>query len=52
MVNNMVRDGVDVFYEVGTDDTLSKIVKRMYPKKNIYSLWDIPTYINYKKIDL
>ena len=37
MVNNMVRDGVDVFYEVGTDDTLSKIVKRMYPKKNIYS---------------
>ena len=33
MVNNMVRDGVMEFYEVGTDDTLQKIVTRMYSRQ-------------------
>jgi [acyl-carrier-protein] S-malonyltransferase len=54
MVHNMVRDGVDVFYEVGTDDTLQKIVKRMYPDKEALSIWTIPDYINinpYKFVD-
>lgn len=44
MVRNMVRDGVNEFYEVGTDDTLQKIVARMYPDKKVTSLWEIPIY--------
>lgn len=44
MVNNMVRDGVNEFYEVGTDDTLQKIVARMYPEKKITSIWWLPIY--------
>ena len=40
----MVNVGVQNFYEVGTDDTLTKIVARMYPKKNVMSLLDIPMY--------
>lgn len=52
IVNNMVRDGVDSFYEVGTDDTLQKIVKRMCPDKKVYSLWDIPTYVKYKVLEV
>ena len=52
MVNNMVKDGISDFYEVGTDDTLEKIVRRMYPTLHQQSLLDIPTYIgkihNYK----
>lgn len=44
MVHNMVSSGVDKFYEVGPDDTLQKIVTRMYPeKKNNYNL--VNTYI-------
>ena len=44
MTHNMVNVGVQNFYEVGTDDTLTKIVARMYPKKNVMSLLDIPMY--------
>jgi len=53
MTHNMVKDGVDEFYEVGTDDTLTKIVKRMYPNKTVEQLLEIETYknfvTNYKK---
>lgn len=52
IVNNMIRDGIDSFYEVGTDDTLQKIVKRMCPDKKVYSLWDIPTYVKYKVLEV
>lgn len=52
MTHNMVAAGVNQFYEVGTDDTLIKIVARMYPEKETLSLLDMPTYAgkvkNYK----
>ena len=52
MTHNMVKDGVNEFYEVGTDDTLEKIVRRMYPDLHQQSLLDVPTYAgkikNYK----
>ena len=52
MTHNMVKDGVTDFYEVGTDDTLEKIVRRMYPDLHQQSLLDVPTYYgriqNYK----
>lgn len=44
MVNNMVHDGVTHFYEVGTDDTLQKIVSRMHPDKIVKSILDVPSY--------
>lgn len=44
MTDNMVKDGVSDFYEVGTDDTLEKIVRRMYPALHQQSLLDIPAY--------
>lgn len=44
MVNNMVRDGVTSFYEAGTDDTLQKIVSRMYPDKIVTTLLDVPSF--------
>ena len=44
MTHNMVQDGVDEFYEVGTDDTLEKIIHRMYPNLHQQSLLDIPKY--------
>ena len=44
MVNNMDADGVVDYYEVGTDDTLQKIVKRMKPQVTVKSLLHIPTY--------
>ncbi|KAA6347116.1 Malonyl CoA-acyl carrier protein transacylase [termite gut metagenome] len=46
MVHNMVRDGVTHFYEVGPDDTLQKIVARMYPDLTVTTLWELPAYIN------
>lgn len=46
MVRNMERDGVTEFYEVGTDDTLQKIVARMCPEKKVTSLWENPIYNN------
>jgi len=54
MTHNMVKDGVTEFYEVGTDDTLEKIVRRMYPNLHQQSLLDIGSYKdiinNYKTI--
>ena len=44
MVNNMDADGVTHYYEVGTDDTLQKIVRRMKPHANVGSLLHIPSY--------
>lgn len=44
MTHAMVSEGVTNFYEVGTDDTLEKIVARMYPDKHVQSLLDIETY--------
>jgi [acyl-carrier-protein] S-malonyltransferase len=46
MTNNMVKDGVTEFYEVGTDDTLQKIVVRMCPELKVTTLWESPTYNN------
>ena len=43
---NMVADGVTDFYEVGTDDTLQKIVARMYPDLNVTSIWSCEEYKN------
>ena len=44
MVNNMDADGVNEYYEVGTDDTLQKIVTRMKPLAKVHSLLHIPSY--------
>ena len=44
MTLNMKNDGVNQFFEVGTDDTLQKIVKRMCPDCEVTSLLHIPTY--------
>jgi [acyl-carrier-protein] S-malonyltransferase len=38
MVGNMTQDGVNEFYEIGTDDTLQKIVKRMCPDAKVTSI--------------
>lgn len=46
MTLNMEKDGVDEFYEVGTDDTLQKIVTRMCPEKKVTSLWTVSDYDN------
>lgn len=46
MTHNMAKDGVTEFYEVGTDDTLEKIVSRMYPSLLCQSLLDVSTYHN------
>ena len=44
IINNMVNDGVTDFIEVGTDDTLQKIVSRMFPKKNYGTILNIESY--------
>lgn len=44
ITNRMDEDGVKEFYEVGTDDTLQKIVKRMKPDSLVTSLIHVPTY--------
>ena len=41
---NMVKNGVNTFYECGTDDTLQKIVKRMTPESLVTSILHCPTY--------
>jgi len=46
MVKNMEHDGVFEFYEVGTDDTLQKIVTRMCPDMKVSSIWELPIYNN------
>ena len=51
MVHNMVSSGVDKFYEVGPDDTLQKIVTRMYPEKKITTIWSIPIYRQYNPLN-
>jgi len=40
MVRNMMRDGVTEFYEIGTDDTLQKIVAKMCPETLVTSIWN------------
>jgi [acyl-carrier-protein] S-malonyltransferase len=50
MVHNMIREGVTQFYEAGTDDTLQKIVARMYPDLWVTTLWNVPTYININQL--
>jgi [acyl-carrier-protein] S-malonyltransferase len=42
----MVANGITEFYEVGTDDTLQKIVARMCPDKLVTSIWQTETYKN------
>lgn len=44
MVYNMLDYGVKEFYEVGTDDTLQKIVSRMCPNKLVTTILDINSY--------
>lgn len=44
LTNNMAKDGVTHFYEVGTDDTLQKIVKRMLPDLHVSSILHTPFY--------
>lgn len=55
MTHNMVGDGVTEFFEVGTDDTLEKIVRRMYPNLHQQSILDVQTYQgkihNYKQLN-
>lgn len=53
MTLNMAKDGITEFFEVGTDDTLTKIVSRMEPDLKVMQILDINTYLgkvhNYKK---
>ena len=44
ITRNMVKNGVTEFYECGTDDTLQKIVKRMFPDLFVTSIHFISTY--------
>lgn len=44
MVMNMAKDDINQFYEVGTDDTLQKIVRRMEPVSEVTSLLQLPIY--------
>ena len=44
MVQNMEKEGVQEYYEIGTDDTLQKIVVRMCPDKVVGTILDIPLY--------
>ena len=44
IINRMDDDGVKEYYEVGTDDTLQKIVSRMKPYSKVTSLLHIPSY--------
>ncbi|MDO9153317.1 MAG: ACP S-malonyltransferase [Paludibacter sp.] len=44
MIQNLENEGVEEYYEVGTDDTLQKIVTRMCHDKTVTTLLDIPAY--------
>lgn len=44
ITNNMASNGVTEYYEVGTDDTLQKIVKRMKPNLLVTSLLHSSVY--------
>ena len=53
MVGNMKQDGIGTYYEVGTDDTLQKIVARMCPDQIVTSIWNLPAYqgmYNYENV--
>ena len=52
MVRNMHADGVGTYFEVGTDDTLQKIVARMCPDSEVKSIWDIEYYQQLQHIEL
>lgn len=49
MVMNMCKDGVGTYFEVGTDDTLQKIVRRMQPDALVTSIHNVPDYIGKTK---
>lgn len=51
MVRNMHADGVGTYFEVGTDDTLQKIVARMCPESEVRSIWDIEDYKQIKPLE-
>jgi [acyl-carrier-protein] S-malonyltransferase len=51
MVHNMDANGIGTFFEVGTDDTLQKIVARMCPESEVMSIWDIQEYKHLKTIE-
>ena len=51
MVHNMDADGIGTFFEVGTDDTLQKIVARMCPESEVMSIGDIQEYKHLKTIE-
>lgn len=51
MVHNMHADWVGTYFEVGTDDTLQKIVARMCPESEVKSIWDIKDYQQLKRIE-
>lgn len=44
MVRNMHADKVGTYFEVGTDDTLQKIVARMCPESEVRSIWEVEDY--------
>ena len=44
MVRNMQSNGVGTYFEVGTDDTLQKIVARMCPESEVRSIWEVEDY--------
>ena len=44
LTNKMAENGVTEFYEVGPDDTLQKIVRRMKPELTVTSLLHTPYY--------
>lgn len=44
IINNMAINGVDEYYEVGTDDTLQKIIRRMVPDAKVTSIVHLPIY--------
>ena len=44
ILNNMAINGVDEYYEVGTDDTLQKIIRRMVPDAKVTSIVHLPIY--------
>jgi [acyl-carrier-protein] S-malonyltransferase len=50
MTRNMCTDGVTEFYEIGTDDTLQRIVSRMCPSCLVTTIWDIEEYRKVKPV--
>ncbi|GGK11230.1 ACP S-malonyltransferase [Parabacteroides faecis] len=44
LIDNMLNNGVNEFYECGTDDTLQKIICRMAPESLVTSILHTPIY--------